>query len=222
MGRRETLFLALWLLLEVAAYFPLTPFPAVRRVLGPLVVLTLLAGRLAARTCRTPGRRRLLWATAAAGAALGLGFFGLDWWEARVQQVAAERAAAWAAEQGASSEGGEKPTIWFVGHWGFQYYAGAAGMRPLSVPPRTARECPRPGDWLVRPDDRVSRQDLDFDDPALEEVAWLRWDDDVPLETVVCFYSGRTPLRRRAGPRFVVRVYRVARPFTPRRTPPGG
>src|SRR5262249_37123165 len=47
--RGETVFLLGWLALEVAAYFPLTPFPAVRRVLGIVVVLTLLVGRYAAR-----------------------------------------------------------------------------------------------------------------------------------------------------------------------------
>ena len=57
-GRRRparTLFLLLWLGLEALAYFPLTPFPATRRVLGPLVVLTLLVGRLAARTAGAAG-----------------------------------------------------------------------------------------------------------------------------------------------------------------------
>jgi hypothetical protein len=140
----------------------------------------------------------------------------LDWWEARVQQLAAESAAEWVRGRAAPPDGGEKPTVWFVGHWGFQYYAEASGMTALAVPPQTPEGRPRPGDWVVRPD-RVHRQDLDFDDPALEEATRLTWDDPVPLQTVMCYYSGRTPLQRRAGPRFVVRIYRVARPWSPRR-----
>src|SRR5262249_52368722 len=53
---RGTWFLLLWLGLEVAGYFALSPFAATRRVLGVLVVITLLAGRLASRTRRArPG-----------------------------------------------------------------------------------------------------------------------------------------------------------------------
>src|SRR5262249_28406519 len=38
-------FLVVWLALELAGYFALSPFPAVRRGLGLVVVLTLIAGR---------------------------------------------------------------------------------------------------------------------------------------------------------------------------------
>ena len=37
-----TLFLLSWLLLEVVGYVALTPFPAVRRIMGVVVVTTLL------------------------------------------------------------------------------------------------------------------------------------------------------------------------------------
>src|SRR5262249_21689444 len=42
-------FLVLWLGLELAGYFALSPFPAVRRVLGLVLVLTLMAGRVLSR-----------------------------------------------------------------------------------------------------------------------------------------------------------------------------
>src|SRR5262249_30822710 len=75
---RAGLFLVLWLGLELGAHFALTPFPAVRRVMGIAVVGTLVAGHLASRTARTPARRQLVWGIAAFSALLGLGFAALD------------------------------------------------------------------------------------------------------------------------------------------------
>jgi hypothetical protein len=48
--RRDDLFLVMWLVLEVGGYVVLSPFPAVRRVLGILAAATLLVGRM----CRNP------------------------------------------------------------------------------------------------------------------------------------------------------------------------
>src|SRR5207237_258774 len=57
---RATLFLVLWLLLEVVGYHLLTPFPGVRRVLGVGLVLALLVGRLAARRADVLAKRHLV------------------------------------------------------------------------------------------------------------------------------------------------------------------
>ncbi len=73
-ARREVVFLLGWLGLEIAAYFPLTPFPAVRRVLGILIVMTLLIGRYAAQT-GCPTRRRLPYARSSYSACC----WGLHW-----------------------------------------------------------------------------------------------------------------------------------------------
>src|SRR5205823_562321 len=110
---RDTVFLLAWLALEVVGYVPLSPFPAVRRVFGVAVVLTLLAGRLAARTCRSRDRRRILRVLAAGGVALGLAFFALDLCEAEAQRQAAEDAARWVRAHG--NGGGQ---VWYAGHWG--------------------------------------------------------------------------------------------------------
>ena len=59
-----------------------------------------------------------MWSATVCTAALALGFFTLDWWEARSQQMAAEQAADWIADR----DGGPHP-VWYVGHWGFQFYA---------------------------------------------------------------------------------------------------
>ena len=50
----------LWLGLEVVSYRPTTTYPAARRVLGIVVVMTVLNGRLASRTCRGAARVAVL------------------------------------------------------------------------------------------------------------------------------------------------------------------
>ena len=208
--RRGTLFLLLWLGLEALAYYPLTPFPAARRVLGPLVVLTLLVGRLAARTARRRGpaaRRRAL---TACGAALGLAYFALDFREAWAEEWGAERAAAWIGAQGGDGR------VWYIGHYGFQYYAeslrDATGVsRHGPRPMRRARAtgwCGRTGASVIR--------NWTSTDPALEEVQRLTLDDPVPLRTVACYYGGRAPLEHHEGPRMTVRIYRVVADFQPK------
>jgi hypothetical protein len=209
-GRPDTLFLLLWLGLEALAYYPLTPFPAARRVLGPLVVLTLLIGRLAAQAWPTPERRRAAWLWVGCGVALGLGFFALDAWEAYAEVWGAEQAAAWVQAQGGEGR------VWYVGHYGFQYYAELHGMQPAFVASDPA-DSPllHRGDWLIRPDERVAAQVLDFADPALHEETRLKLEDPVPLRTVSCFYCGRAPLEHHEGPRMTVRIYRVEMDFVP-------
>ena len=91
---RLTVFLLLWLGLEMFGFFMMTPFPAVRRVFGVMVVATLLTGRLLARTHPTGATRRTVW-TMAGAIGLGLAYAALDFIEARAEQVAANQAADW-------------------------------------------------------------------------------------------------------------------------------
>jgi hypothetical protein len=221
--RRAAMFLLLWLGLELLGYVMMTPFSAVRRLLGLTVAGTLLCGRLAAFTCRSPGRKKLIWGIAAVSAVLGLGFFGVDWLEAHAQKELAEGAVRLIREQDGDG------TIWFVGHWGFQYYAERSGMRPvvagdapkevqtngrlIPLPPPSVL---RRGDWLVFPDDQLAKQCLAFDRQALEPVVVLEVRDPVPLRTVVCYYAGRSALEHRAGPvRRSATVYRVTADMSP-------
>jgi hypothetical protein len=211
--RGDTAFLLLWLGLEVLGYFALSPFPAVRRVLGIVVILTLLAGRLAARTCLTPVRRRTVWAVAAGGAALGLAFHALDLREAQVQQAGVEEAAAWVRDHG----GGR---VWYLGHWGFQFAAEHCGMFPVigSYAPEPGLPPPsrlHAGDWLVVPCGRIHCQGVQLSAAPLEPAVTLTFADPVPLRTLCCFYLGRTPVTRSTGARLEVFVYRVTADFTP-------
>ncbi len=221
LARPDALFLLLWLGLEVAGFFMLTPFPAVRRVLGLVVVATLLAGRLASRTCRAPARRRLVLGIAGFSAFLGLGFAALDAWEGWAERSLAEGAAAWVRDRG------DRGDVWYVGHWGFQFYAERSGMRPVIVywapydgerdyvvPP--GRSHLRAGDWLVVPTKLVTQQLLYVDPDCTREEVRLVIHDPVPLRTVMCFYSGNTALEHRPeGYRLYAIVYRVTADFDP-------
>ncbi len=203
-------FLVLWLGLEVAGYFVLTPFGAVRRILGVVTAATVLTGRLAALTCRSPQRRRLVWAVAAVTALLGLVFYAVDFRDAWTQREAARQAAALVRAQE------PRAVIWYVGHWGFQFYAEGAGMRPV-VPDRPAYALHR-GDWLVVPSPPLEQQRIQLDPQNLELVEELSISDTLPLRTVRCFYGTATgvPLEHHAGPRLTVAIYRVRRDFVPR------
>jgi hypothetical protein len=203
-GRRSTRrhaarFLLLWLALEVGGSVLLTPFPAVRRVLGVAVVVTLLAGRLASRTCRAPARRRLVWGVTAASIALGLVFYAADFQSARAQQELAEGAAAWVRHQGTGG------TAWYVGHWSFQYYAERRGLRPVDP----GRSVLHRGDYLVVPDERVTQQPVTLSTDRMELAADLTARALLPLRTLPAYYGGRTPLEHHEGPLLTVRVYRI-------------
>jgi len=216
---RTVLFLLLWLALEMVAYVPLTPFPAVRRLMGVVIVILLLTGRLAALTSRSAGTRRIVFGVAAYSALLGLLVYGVDLLEARTEQVAVEEAA-----QRIRAEGGGG-TVWYVGHWGFQYYAERAGMRAISSYPADEGKIPIPGrsafkkdDWLVLPQYRwsgerfaggVHKQPFTPDPEKTEHAFDVVLDDRIPLQTIMTLYSGYSAVMHHDGPRLQVEVRRV-------------
>jgi hypothetical protein len=194
--RRTEIFLVAWLLLEAASYFQISYFAAVRRVLPLLVPATLLLGRAAALAA---GRRRLpLLPLAALQLALALAYWGVDLIEARAQRDAAREA--FRAIRARDPAG----DVWFTGHWGFQWYAEALGMRPL-VPDYSEL---RAGDWVVLPT-RVDQQVVALD-PALFELVEARSVPAVPpLFSTYGFYAGGTPLEHASGPRVQTRIFRA-------------
>jgi hypothetical protein len=196
-------FLVLWLGLEVAGYFALTPFPAVRRVMGIIVVATLLTGRLASRTCPTPAGRALLRGVAGAGIALGLVFLGVDILDAYAEKHAAEEAVRLIRERGGGG------TVWYVGHWGFQYYAERCGMVPV-VPNQSYFS---EGDWLVLPEPLIDQQEFVVDPDRTRTAFCVIIADAVPLRTVMGYYGGTTPLGPAEGKRLTVEVRRVTAGF---------
>jgi hypothetical protein len=254
-AHRGIWFLLLWLGLEVAGYFALTPFAAVRRVMGVVVVLTLIAGHLASRVCRSPGQVALVRGIALGNALLGLAFYGVDFCDAWAGKHAVEVAAAEvrAYEQesatmvrgeylavitaapapgfpatvpwGALYLSGRKPTVWYVGHWGFQHYAERAGMVPV-VPDQSRFLA---GDWLVvpaSPSPGIVQQlmvpfNADQADPRPVSPE-LTAADRLPLRTIMCYYAdgGGVPLEHHAGARVPVTIYHIKTSFIPRSPPP--
>jgi hypothetical protein len=202
--REMELFLAGWWMLEIIAYFVLSPIPAVRRVLALLVVSTLLIGRFAIRTV---GPRSILLKRAAFGSMLlGLLFYAVDFRDAYAEKSAVEKSLQQIAAIGPAA------TTWYVARWGFQYYAERAGMKPV-LPDDSDFQ---PGDWLVIPDSiyfpkpvaaHISRYKID-------PVAQVVVEDRLPLQTMLGYYSSGIPIQHHEGPRRTVKIYRVAGPAT--------
>src|SRR5207253_11084056 len=116
------------------------------------------------------------------------GFYGVDLLEAFTEKNAADQAAAFIRARD------DQPTIWYVGHWGFQHYAEREGMKPVAPrqrEPRADDSKLRIGDWLVVPDEGLTRQALRVEKDKVRQVGEVRCEDAVPLRTVICFYSGR-------------------------------
>jgi hypothetical protein len=207
-ARRLDWFLAAWLGLELAGYFVMTPFPAARRLLGLIVVGTIVTGRLASRTLRSrDGRRRVL-ASLAVNAAVGALFFGVDLKEALATRQAVEDSAQWIWLRSAPGS-----RIFYLGHWGFQYYAEAAGMIAAVDRQFYRRTILRAGDWLIVPSTRIFQQRFWIDPERTEKAHVLLLRDGLPLRTFFCYYMGWTPLERHDGPRLVVTIYRVKEDF---------
>jgi hypothetical protein len=208
---RDDVFLVLWLALEVAGVMALSPFSASRRLMGLLIVGNLLAGRLASRTCLEAPRARLVRCVVAFGIVLGWAFYGIDLRDAFATRQAAEGAARLARAEG--PEG----TVWYIGRWGFRYYAERAGMKPV-VPDESRL---KPGDWLVIADPRIIQPALLIDPGSTWPFGEVEVRDALPYRTQPYYYYGRTPLKHASGPRQAVKVLRVTADWTPRSNPDG-
>ena len=204
---RLDVFLVYWLGLELAGYFAMSPFPAARRVLGLFVASVVVLGRLAARTLPGPERRRLQ-LPLLVNALVGTLFFAIDFHEAWQTRRIVERAADWIRPRSAPGS-----RTFYVGHWGFQYYAERAGMIAAVDRQFYRRTILRRGDFLVVPGPRISQQRFWIDPARSEPAQLLRSVDALPLRTLHCYYQGRTPLERHDGPRMEVTIYKVTDEF---------
>jgi hypothetical protein len=200
-------FLAAWLAIEVAGFAALSPFLAARRVLGVSLVALLVCGRALARGAGAEAARVRLRAPLAFGAALGALFAASDFADAVAERDAVAATAARLAELGADPE---RETVWFAGHWGFQFYAERAGMRAL-VPGASPI---RAGDWLVVPEGVTTQEflvpprDLVASEPVAARSA-------SPWSTLPWAYTGAIPIRPRSEARLRVGIFRATRDFVP-------
>lgn len=146
-----------------------------------LLPLAPAAGIVAARAAARPGR---WWPVAplAAGAALSLLCVHADSAQAETARVAATRVRELAA--------GRSGTVWFLGHWGFQYYMQAWGARPADA----LRLAPVEGDLLAEALNNSHNFQLDVPADAVEVVERLAlpvfpWLGTMRIELHAGFYS---------------------------------
>jgi hypothetical protein len=203
---RRSWFLIGWLAVELAGCFALSPFAAARRVLGLEAVAALLLARLASATCRSPERRRLVRGYCVFGVLLGGVFAWTDYRDAVVEKKAVSTCADWVRQQP-----GGTTTVWFCGHWGFQYYGEELSLRAVYPGESVLHE----GDWLLYPDDRLRpyMQLVRLEPEWAEKMAVFEFFEAWPLRTNPEFYDGYQPVRRHEGPRLRVTVFRVRRTF---------
>jgi len=196
---RIDLFLAGWWLIEIVAYFALSPIPAVRRVLLLLVVSALLVGRLLAKSLAVISP--LVQGTALASIALGLLFYAVDFRDAYVEKAAIAKAARTVATLGPAHR------TWYLGRWGLQFYGEQAGMKPVFADESVLQS----GDWLVTTDSVYAPPPVmaHLRRYPMTPVAEFDLADRLPLSTMLGFYNSGIPIHHQEGPRRRVRIYRI-------------
>jgi len=204
-SRRIDLFLLGWLLIEVLGCYAIWTFLASRHLIHLATVLLLLCGRAAAVRLSRERDRRALCFVVAWGVGVGLLFFAADLSDALAQRDAVRRASEKLLELGADREA---ESVWYLGHWGFQFYAESLGMQPV-VPGISHLEA---GDWLVVPDG-VSRQSVWIPTGRVTREALLESRSLWPWSSIPSLYAGPIPLRSQPEAQVVVRLYRVKRGF---------
>jgi hypothetical protein len=193
-------FALLWLGIELVGFFVLSPYPALRRLIG----LQVAFGVLIARSLERRGRHGLLVPLAAFGAALGLLFAVSDATDARTREDVLERAIARLdAEPWLRADA----TRWYVGHWGFQVQAERHGLRPIV--PGVSRLAP--GDAVLVPSG-VYRQAFRVPGERLVTIETLAGRNPWPWSTLPWAYAGYPPLRAQPDAQIRVRIGRVVAP----------
>jgi hypothetical protein len=154
--RCRLVLLALWLVGAAAFIVLFSPFTAVRHVLPALPAVLLLLGWKTRDSASIPGLGISLVTTAILGLLLSVS----DWCYADAFRATAKRLPATLRPQG---------NVWSLGHWGWQWYAGKAGLREYD----RGRSRLRRGDLVVWPS-FIHAQHLDPADAARlsERAAW--------------------------------------------------
>jgi hypothetical protein len=200
--------LAVWLLIELVGYFAISPYPAVRRLLGVGIAASVLAARAASLRPTGPEVRGGVRIAVASGLALGALYFGAELSDARARSGVIARAVEQLPQLGVQPD---RETVWYVGHWELQFYAERAGMRPVIA----GRSQLRPGDWLLLCAGTVQPA-LDFPNRGLRQRSVLPAASPWPWSTIPRYYDGVIPLRRQPETQSVIRIFRVLRGITPR------
>ncbi len=205
--RADWCFLLFWLLAALASALLLVPFPAVRHLLPALPPLSLLAWKIAMATPSVFQARRLAPGVLLLQAALSMLVAGADAaYAGTYREFARSARRAWTSEGAA---------VWYVGHWGWKFYADQAGFRAV----HGNGEFPAPGDLLLWPKrvhiGGVFRGRREFLE-RLELLDEQTFDSALPVRTMnfegAAFYAtirDNLPYRFHRLPLETMRVYRV-------------
>jgi len=208
---RMHVFLVGWLLGELLGCYAIWTYLASRRVIGLATILILVCARLAAAKPSGGGDRSALRSIAAWGVAVGLLFYVADLCDSRARRDAVRRAGDRLVALGAEPS---QESVWYLGHWSFQFYAESLGMKPV-VPGRSQLEI---GDWLLVPDG-VVQQRVRIPPDHVTRVAVVESSSRWPWSSIPSLYAGPIPLRRQPEAQVRVRLYRVERGFQARGIP---
>jgi len=195
--------LVVWLLLETAGYFLISPYPAVRRVIGLGIAATLLTARAASLRTSEPDARTGVRIAVAFGLALGALYFGADLADARARRAFATRIVERMPQLGADSE---RETLWYNGHWELQFFLKQAGMRPVIA----GRSQLRPQDWLIL-SEGTAAPPLSFPADRFRQQDELVAVSASPWSTIPVYYDGPVPMRRQPETQARARIFRVTR-----------
>lgn len=193
-------FLAAWVLIEAVACIALSPFLALRRVVGLSTALIFLAAHALSKR-GDAGAARFVGATALAGGVLGLALAGADLIDARARADGFARAQRALVAAEAPLDSGR---VWYVGHWGFQFLAERAGMRPLVA----GESALRPGDWIVVPS-AVLAQRARAPEWARSVRELIEVTSPSPLSTLPNAYGGAVAVRRQPRRQMQIALQRV-------------
>lgn len=189
-GAPMPLVIVVWLLLEIIGYFMLSPFPAMRRMMGLQIALVLFV----AMVCPNLSRR-CVWTSAILSILLGLSVNTIDILDARAIRSAAVQSIKWASKTYPDAN------VYASGHWGFGWYARVSGAPPV-VPDVTRL---RAGDVLLM-NSVTTGPDLLL--PSERPDKTLLVDDAIPLSALP-YHRYSVPLLWRNAPRVQVGVFRV-------------
>ena len=199
--RKLDWFLCTWLMLELMGYFALSPFPAVRRVIGITLVFTFLTARLLSKTqALKESSQHLIQLIICFGISLGVLFYSVDYLDAQASKKIAHDIKH--REWGLTKDN----THWHLTWWGLSYYADKQGLKQLAI----NQTIPNKGDIISVHNIEELVKDLKMHKELdLELLETVNVGDGFPLRTTSNYYSGRTPMEHNQGPRVSILVYKV-------------
>jgi hypothetical protein len=194
-------FLLLWLVVEGAAYFVLSPFPAARRLIGLLLVATLIVCRDVARRIATDGASSRLLAPIAAFALLtGLDFWAIGWVDATNTRSVARAAAAQALQEAGARR------AFVAGFLAGEHYAIEAGLQPIVVAGTELAE----GDVLVVTPEGLQTYAA-WDLSGLERIGTVTGGVNLGATLFLDYFKGRRALVTSPDTRPRTTLYRVVK-----------